>query len=343
MKRLTIVTDAWHPQVNGLVTTYDHIIALLEKRGYTVTVIHPGLFKTIPLPSYPEIRLSLFPRKRLRAMIEQHAPDAIHVAVEGPLGIATRSICRSKGIPFTTAYHTHFQMYVEARVRGKFLTPIVYAFLRWFHNAGSATMVATESLREILEKHGLEYLSLWPLGVDTDLFKRNSNPPHSLPHHPVFVYLGRLAIEKNCEEFLALNLPGTKLIIGDGPDRTRLEKKYGDSAVFVGYKHGQELVDWLSIADVFVFPSRTETFGLAVIEALACGIPVAAHDVMGPRDIITNGVDGYLSEDLRDAAIKCLKLSRDACRKKALTYSWEKSADAFESLLTPLRLKIPGA
>ncbi len=329
MKKIAIITDAWHPQVNGVVTTYAKIIPILEKRGYAVSVIHPGFFRTIPLPFYPEIRLAIFPRRKIRAMLDELKPNAIHIAVEGPLGVAARSICRKRGIPFTTAYHTHFQLHIEARVHGTFFTPAAYAALGWFHGGARATMVATKSLKNELEKHGLKNLALWPLGVDTEIFKRNTVPRLPPLQKPVFVYFGRLAVEKSSEEFLALDLPGTKLVIGDGPDRIRLKKKYGNRAVFVGYKRGQELVDWLSLADVFVFPSRSETFGLVVLEALACGIPVVAHDVMGPRDIITNGVDGYLSEDLGKAARDALLLDRKNCRETAERYSWEHSVDAF--------------
>ena len=329
MKKIAIITDAWHPQVNGVVTTYARIISLLEKRGYDASVIHPGLFRTIPLPFYPEIRLALFPRRRLKKMLDELSPEAIHIAVEGPLGVAARALCTRRGIPFTTAYHTHFQLHIEARVRGTFLTPAAYAILRWFHGGANTTMVATKSLKTELEKHGLKHLVLWPLGVDTELFKRNPAPPLPQLRKPVFMYFGRLAVEKSPEEFLALDLPGTKLVIGDGPDRAQLEKRYGASAVFTGYKRGQELVDWLSLSDVFVFPSRSETFGLVVLEALACGVPVVAHDVMGPRDIITEGVDGYLSEDLGKAAQDALSLDPAHCRETAERYSWKRSADAF--------------
>lgn len=331
-QRIAIITDAWHPQVNGVVTVYDRTIPRLERHGYDVSVIHPGLFKAIALPGYPEIRLALFPKRKLDTMLTDLKPDAIHVAVEGPLGFAARSICKKRGIPFTTCYHSHFAMYLGARGLG-FLSPLTYALLRKFHNSGTRTMVATESLRHELERHGFTNLVLWPLGVDVDLFKRNANPKVPKLPKPVFTYMGRIAVEKNLDEFLSADLPGTKLIIGDGPDKKHLEKKYS-SARFVGYKKGQGLIDWLSLSDVFVFPSRTDTFGLVIIEALACGIPVAAHDCMGPRDIITNGVDGYLSEDLTDAAKKCLALSKDDCRKKALQYAWENSAGTFLSNLT---------
>ncbi len=327
MKKILFVTDAWAPQVNGVVRVLDALIPLLEARGYEVIIIEPGQFTTISMPLYPEIRLALFPRRRIAKMLKELRPDAVCLVTEGPLGWAARAVCKKRGIPFTTWYHSHFQLYVDIRLRG-FLRPI-YAFIRHFHSAAIHTIVSTESLKRELESVGFKNIIVVPLGVDTKLFTRNPAPPPPPLPKPVFVFFSRLAPEKSPEEFLKLKLPGTKLVIGDGPDRVKLEKKYGEKNKFVGYKKGQELVNWLSLADVFVFPSRTETFGLVALEALACGIPVAAHDVMGPRDIITHGKDGYLSDDLHEAALKCLELSREDCRAKALQYSWEHSADAF--------------
>lgn len=327
MKRIVIITDAWYPQINGVVTTFAAICPLLEKRGYAVSVIHPALFRTIPLPFYPEIRLAIFPRRRLQRLLQKIQPNAIHIATEGPLGLAGRHICRSTALPFTTSYHTHFEQYVH--VRFNMFSGFVSTFMRWFHAKSTATMVATESLKSELEARGFQNIAVWPLGVDIEFFVRNPSPPLPLLPKPVFVFFGRLASEKSTEEFLALPLPGTKLVIGDGPDRPYLEKKYGHTARFVGYKHGRDLVNWLSLCDVCIFPSRTETFGLVVLEALACGIPVVAHDVMGPRDIITTGIDGFLSDDLAAAARKALALKGDSCRKTALRYTWKHSTDVF--------------
>jgi 1,2-diacylglycerol 3-alpha-glucosyltransferase/glucuronosyltransferase len=327
MKKILLVTDAWAPQVNGVVRVQDAYTDRLKARGYEVAVIYPGLFKTVPMPLYPEIPLALFPRRRIAGLIKEIKPDAIHIMTEGPLGWAARSVCRKQGIPFTTWYHSHFQLYVDVRLRG-LLRPIHF-MLRRFHSAALRTIVSTESLKRELELKGYRNVVIVPLGVNTELFTRNLNSSLSPLPKPVFVFFSRLAPEKSPEEFLQLELPGTKLVIGDGPDRKKLEKKYGEKNIFVGYKRGQELVDWLSLADVFVFPSRTETFGLVVVEALACGIPVAAHDVMGPRDVIEEGKDGYLSEDLREAAIKCLELSPTDCREKALRYSWDHSVEKF--------------
>lgn len=334
VKKILLVTDAWAPQMNGVVRVQDAHISYLKARGYEVVVIEPGQFRTIPLPMYPEIRLALFARRRIAAMIEELRPDAVHLMTEGPLGWAARSVCRKQGIPFTTWYHTHLQLYVNIRLRG-LLHPI-YVLLRRFHSAAVRTMVSTESLKRELESAGFKNVVVVPLGVDTELFIRNPEPSLPALPKPVFVYFSRLAPEKSSEEFLKLEFPGTKLVIGDGPDRAKLERIYGKKNKFVGYKHGQELVDWLSLCDVFVFPSRTETFGLVALEALSCGLPVAAHNVMGPRDIITEGKDGYLSDNLQEAALKCLALSREDCRAKAEQYSWEHSADEFIKNLVPM-------
>lgn len=327
MKKIMFVTDAWRPQVNGVVRVLDALIPILQSRGYDVMVIEPSQFMTLPLPFYPEIRFALFPYRRVAKALDELKPDAVCIVTEWSLGLSARTACRLRNVPFATWYHSHFQLYFGVRMH-LLLRPIS-SFMRWFHSAATVTMVSTESLKRELESDGYTHIKIVPLGVDVLRFTRNPNPPLPPLPKPVFVYFSRLSTEKSPEEFLKLNLPGTKLVIGDGPLRKRLEAQYGKEVVFVGYKHGQDLVDWLSLADVFVFPSRTETFGLVSVEALACGLPVAAHDVIGPGDIITSGVDGYLSDDLCSAALKCLDLSPAACRAKAEQYSWGYSADAF--------------
>ena len=335
MKKIALITDAWHPQVNGVVRVTETLAKMLESRGIEVKIIEPSTFTTIPLPLYPEYRLALFAKGRITMELAAFNPDAIHIMTEGTLGLAARNYCQAQKAPFTTWYHTHFDYYVSMRIPGFLL--LVKWFVRTFHNAATRTFVSTDSLKQDLLDDGFTKLTVVPLGVDTERFKRNLAPnvPPEIQQiqKPVYVFFSRLAVEKSPEEFLQLKLQGTKLVIGDGPDREKLEKKYsvanGGDATFVGYKKGQELVDYLSVADVMIFPSRTETFGLAALEALACGVPVAAHNVLGPRDIITEAQDGYLGGDLAEAAQKCLTLDREACRQKALKFSWENSVDAF--------------
>lgn len=324
-RKILLVTDAWAPQTNGVVRVLNALIPLLTARGYEVHIIEPSQFTTVPLPTYREIRLAFFPQFRIARQLRELKPDVVCIVTEGPLGWVARSVCKRQGVPFVSWYHSHFPLYVDARFHG-FLGPVT-ELIRRFHATAARTMVSTESLKKELEAIGYKNLVLMPLGVDIELFNRNPSPPFPQLPKPVFVYFSRLAPEKNPEEFLKLTLPGTKLVIGDGPLRTQLEQKYGHNHTFIGFKQGQELVDWLSRADVFVFPSRTETFGLVALEALACGIPVAAHDVMGPHDIVTEGKDGYLGDDLAAAAIKCLTLSKEDCRQKAEQYSWDRSAD----------------
>ena len=336
MKKLVIVSDTWYPQVNGVVTSLENISPFLKEQGFEITIIHPGLFWTVPLFFYPEIRLSPIPYRKMYSILSNVQPDYIHITTEGPLGLAARILCQQKKWNFTTSYHTHFSQYIQIRLGSLFGT--VNAYISWFHNAAKTTMVGTESLKKELSEYGVKHMEIWPLGVDTKRFLRNTHTATEIPPltKPVFAYFGRVAIEKNIEEFLQLDLPGTKLVIGEGPQQESLQETYKE-AVFTGYKRGQELIDWLSHCDVLVFPSLTDTFGLVIIEALAMGIPVAAHDVTGPKDIISNGVDGYLNTDLAKAALQCLKLDPEACRQTALQYSWKHSAEEFVRHLIPSR------
>ena len=335
MKKIVIATDAWAPQVNGVVRCIEELKKYLEKNDFEVTVIHPGIFHSVPIFFYPEIKLSLFPKHRIKKIIKSTNPDYIHIVTEGPIGIAVRAICLKNKFKFTTANHTNFQTYAQ-KYLGKFgnfnfLPEAAYAFLRRFHNASNGTMVITNGLKKGLESRGFEHVLLWPLGVDTKLFTRNENSPAKANYNfkpPVFVYFGRIAMEKNVEEYLRCKLPGTKLVIGDGPLKKGLEQKYGKENVFLGYKMGEELVDLLSVCDVFVFPSVTDNFPLAIIEAFSCGLPVAAHDVMDLKDLVISDV-GVLDENLEKAAIACLSISRENCRKKAMTFSLEESGKSF--------------
>jgi glycosyltransferase involved in cell wall biosynthesis len=328
--RILIVSDAWPPQVNGVVITLRNTIACLEGMGHEVRVISPQGFRTVPMPTYPEIRLALFPGRKVASVIDDWRPESIHIATEGPLGVAARSHCVRRGLAFTTAYHTCMPEYVYARCR--LPLAVTYGFIRWFHGPSSAMMVATPAIRATLEARGFGNLADWSRGVDISLFKPG---PGRWPYAaPVFLYVGRVAVEKNLPAFLGLDLPGTKVIVGDGPQRVELERRF-PSAVFLGAKHGVELAECYQRADVFVFPSRTDTFGLVMLEAMACGTPVAAFPVRGPIDVVTDPRAGVLHEDLATAAMQALALNRDDVRRHAVNYSWEHCTRQFAGLLVP--------
>ena len=329
---IVIVTDAWYPQINGVVRTLARTRDELIKLGHTVQCITPEGFLTMPMPTYPDIRLSLFPGRKVRRQLEELKPDAVHIATEGPLGIAARSWCLRNKFPYTTSFHTQFPEYVWLRTR----IPIAwsYAVIRWFHGRAAAVMVATATLHQRLTEHGFTNLAYWSRGVDTEHFK--PRPKNFLDQpRPIFLYMGRVAIEKNIEAFLKLDLLGTKMVVGGGPDLEMLKKKY-PQAVFTGFKDNGVLAQHVAAADVFVFPSRTDTFGLVLIEALASGVPVAAYPVQGPIDIIENGVTGFLDEDLQKAAMAALALKSEFCRSAALAYTWEACTRQFVAHLNPI-------
>ena len=337
--KIAIVTDAWRPQTNGVVQTLSTTAQTVRAAGHEVLVIEPGQFRTFPCPTYPEIRLAWFPYGRLSQLLREFAPDCIHIATEGTLGMAARKWCLRNRFAFTTSYHTQFPEYVRARA--PIPLALSYAHLRRFHAAAARTMVATPSLQKQLENRGFRNIVRWTRGVDVELFKPGEPPANkqflALPR-PIFVYMGRVAVEKNIEAFLDLDLPGTKLIIGDGPARRTLQAEF-PTAQFVGYKFGAELAAHLAAADVFVFPSRTDTFGLVLLEALACGVPVAAYPVTGPIDVIRNGVTGVLDEDLRAAALAALELDPAKCRAFALAHTWEAATKQFLGNLAPCEVR----
>ncbi|MDY6948146.1 MAG: glycosyltransferase family 1 protein [Pseudomonadota bacterium] len=329
--KIAIVTDAWRPQTNGVVKTLSTTADGLRSLGHVVRIIEPNQFRTFPCPTYPEIRLAWLPYGKLSALLEEFDPDAIHIATEGTLGAAARKWCLRRRFPFTTSYHTQFPEYVRARV--PIPLALSYAHLRRFHSAAVRTMVATPAMQRLLESRGFTNIVRWTRGVDVALFKPRSKDFLDLAR-PIAMYVGRVAVEKNIEALLALDLPGTKVIVGDGPARAELEAKY-PSAKFVGFKFGEELASHVAAADVFVFPSRTDTFGLVLLEAMSCGVPVAAYPVTGPIDVVTQGVTGVLNEDLRAAALAAVRLDPRQCRAYALANTWETATRQFLSQLAP--------
>ncbi len=333
-----MVTDAWAPQMNGVVRTLSETVDALRARGHVIEVIAPsdGYF-TLPLPTYPDIRLAPFAKRDIKRRIAEFGPEAVHIATEGPLGMAARALCLKWKMPFTTSYHTKFPEYIKARFP---FIPLswAYDFVREFHNSGGRVMVTTPSMVEFLEAKGFKNLAPWARGVDLDLFNPDQRgAPDDVYEglkRPIFVNIGRIAVEKNIEAFLQLELPGTKVIVGDGPQRAQLQKNYPD-VVFTGAKHGQDLARHFADADVFVFPSKTDTFGLVIIEAMACGTPVAAYPVTGPIDIVPDSGAGVLDEDLKAACLGALDCERAAAARHAKNYSWEAVSDVFFHYLTP--------
>lgn len=325
--KVLIATDAWSPQVNGVVRTLQSLAKAARQFGATIDFLTPEGFASVPLPTYPGLRLALPSATEIARRIEQARPDAVHIATEGPIGIMARRYCLARGRRFTTSYTTRFPEYISARV--PIPEAMTYAVLRRFHNASSVTMVSTASLMSELQARGFRSLRMWTRGVDTDVFSPAHAMPIDLPR-PIFMSAGRVSVEKNLKAFLDLNLPGSKIVLGDGPQLEELRREYPD-AHFLGWKTGRALAEHLAAADVFVFPSKTDTFGIVQLEALASGVPVAAFPVMGPRDIIADGKVGALSDDLRQACLSALSVSRADCRAFALQASWQSSARQFLS------------
>ncbi|MEW8658040.1 MAG: glycosyltransferase family 1 protein [Candidatus Thiodiazotropha endolucinida] len=327
--RIAIATDAWFPQINGVVRTLDKTINLLKEWGHEVLCINPGQFRSVPMPTYPDIPLALFPYARVKALLDAFQPDAIHLSTEGPIGWAGRRYCLRHNHPYTTTYHTRFPEYV--RLRAPIPISLSYAFVRAFHNKATLTMVATGSMKKTLEAQGFRNLEYWTRGVDIEHFVPIDQPVLDLPH-PIAVYLGRVAVEKNITDFLNLKMPGSKVVIGDGPALESLQQRY-PQAHFLGYRKNGDLARLLASADVMVFPSRTDTFGLVMLEAMACGVPVATYPVEGPLDVIKNGINGWMDEDLPTAVTRALEVDRNSCRQFAEGYSWESCTRQFLTLI----------
>lgn len=330
MKKLVIVTDAWHPQVNGVVRTLTKCCELMTERGYEVIVISPQDYRSVPCPTYPEIRLAMTTPAAVRRRLVKMQPDYVHIATEGPLGFMARSACLKMGWSFTTSFHTRFPEYLQDRF--PFPPKWTYAFLRRFHNAASHTLVPTQSILDDLQERGFTGLELWTRGVDRTLFHPRDDVARNLPK-PVFICVGRVATEKNLPAFLELDLPGTKLIVGDGPALNDFRSRYPDT-VFIGKKEGKELAQVYASADVFVFPSRTDTFGLVLLEAISSGLPVAAYPVPGSSDVVGATGAGVLSEDLRAACLAALEMPAFTPADVLKSFTWEACADIFENVLS---------
>ena len=332
--RILLATDAWEPQVNGVVRTLTRTVAECRAMGHEVEVISPDQFKTLPMPTYPEIRLALGAYEPMQERFKAFEPEAIHIATEGPVGLAARRLCLEWKLPFTTSYHTRFPEYLSAR----FPVPSAagYAYMRWFHGPSGRVMVATPTMRDELERKGFRNLSPWTRGVDTELFRPDRPLPELLKGaaRPIFLNVGRIAVEKNNEAFLALDLPGSKVVVGDGPSREALAAQYPDT-IFAGTQFNEALAAYFAAADVFVFPSLTDTFGLVMLEAMAAGTPVAAYPAPGPIDIVPGSGAGFVDEDLRKACLACLDLDRTAVRAYAERFSWRAAAEEFIVNLQP--------
>lgn len=329
--KIALVTDAWEPQVNGVVRTLKSTAAELRAMGHKVEFITPLEFKTLPCPTYPDIRLSLFPGRQVERRLTEFDPDAIHIATEGPLGLAARRFAREREMPFTTAYHTRFPEYVRAR-SGMPLS-WTYAFLRWFHGPSSAVMAPTVVVKNDLEAWGFTNVVLWSRGVDLDIFRPvKSDRLDTEP--PIFLYVGRVAVEKNVEAFLELDLPGSKWVAGAGPALAGIRSRFPE-VNFLGVLDQQELAQVYAAANVFVFPSKTDTFGLVLLEAMACGLPVAAYPVTGPLDVLGDSKAGVMDEDLRTACLGALKLRREDAALHARTFSWRAATEQFLAHLHP--------
>ncbi len=332
-KKILLATDAWEPQINGVVRTWKTIIALAQSRGIQVDVVSPDGHTSIPCPTYPEIRLALWPVQTIHEALRDPKLGHVHIATEGPVGLWTRMACVTRGKRFTSSFHTRFPEYLSQRL------PVperaTYRFLRWFHQESKAVLVPTPSIQRELMHHGFDNAKPWTRGVDTKIFHPDGPRLTDADQSPIFLYVGRVAVEKNVEAFLESPLPGRKIVVGDGPARDDLSKKY-PGVEFVGYKSGEELAVYYRSAKVFVFPSKTDTFGLVMLEAMACGTPVAAYPVPGPIDVVGDSDGACLDDDLTKAATKAMSLNRDAALQHASRYSWDHCLDMWLESLVPL-------
>jgi glycosyltransferase involved in cell wall biosynthesis len=319
---ITLVTDAWLPQVNGVTTTLSRCVSELEGMGHQVEVISPDQFRTVPCPRYPHIRLAVWPGARLRAALTESRPNAVHIATEGPLGLAARRWCRRRGMPYTTSFHTKFHEYL--RVYAGVPPALTFKALRWFHGPAERTLVPTATVAAELRAEGFAGLVQWIRGVDTEVFRPRNQAPYDL-EAPVFLYVGRVAPEKNIADFLEADLPGSKVVVGDGPAMAQLARRHPE-VHWAGFRFGDDLARHYAAADVFVFPSRTDTFGVVMLEANACGLPVAAYPVPGPLDVVLEGRTGVLDDDLAAACLGALELDRGVCIDYARHFSWRRCA-----------------
>jgi glycosyltransferase involved in cell wall biosynthesis len=332
--KIAFITDAWHPQINGVVTTIDNTCKMLKDQGNELLMITPDQFNTVPCPSYPSIKLSILCYPKVKRLLDNFAPERIHIATEGPLGLAARKYCLKRNLAFTTSFHTLFAEYINLRLK----IPVTWGYnlLHWFHKPASRTMVATPKVETDLVNRGFsrEKLVRWSRGVDADRFKPRNKDYLDYPR-PISMYVGRVAVEKNLDAFLTLSIPGTKVVVGDGPELSKLKKHYPE-VIFAGFVTGEPLAKTMAAADVFVFPSRTDTFGIVMLDALACGVPVAAYPVQGPLDLLVDNQTGCMRESLHEAFYGALALNGEVCREQALKYSWQNCSAQFLNNLIPV-------
>jgi glycosyltransferase involved in cell wall biosynthesis len=333
--RILIVSDAWEPQVNGVVRTLQAMQRELTAMGHVVGMITPDLYRSLPCPTYPEIRLAMARPRSVGDRIAAFAPDAVHIATEGPLCLAARRWCLTQDMAFTTAYHTQFPDYVQRRTG--IPAAAVWRYIRWFHAPARHVLASTDSIRAELAAHGVRQLAPWGRGVDLTLFRPGLAPHPAMADlpRPIMLSVGRVAVEKNIEAFLACDHPGSKVVVGEGPALADLRARFPET-LFLGKLEGATLAAAYAAADVFVFPSRTDTFGLVIIEALACGTPVAAYPVTGPRDIVTERC-GALDERISHAIGAALTRDRAGAARVGAGYSWRASAEQFLAALVPAR------